>query len=53
VRERQVGRDLAHRPARAQLAKIEAEWEKHLGRRRMGQLREALEMLGEITDPYR
>ncbi|WP_394620783.1 MarR family winged helix-turn-helix transcriptional regulator [Lentzea sp. JNUCC 0626] len=39
--------------ANAELAKIEAEWEKHLGKRRMTQLREALEMLGEITDPYR
>ncbi|MGW6445913.1 MarR family winged helix-turn-helix transcriptional regulator [Lentzea sp. NPDC055074] len=39
--------------ADAEMARIEAEWEQHLGRRRMGQLREALEMLGEITDPYR
>ncbi|MGI5500926.1 MarR family winged helix-turn-helix transcriptional regulator [Lentzea sp. CA-135723] len=39
--------------ANAELAKIEAEWERHLGKRRMTQLREALEMLGEITDPYR
>ncbi|HEX7301337.1 MarR family winged helix-turn-helix transcriptional regulator [Lentzea sp.] len=39
--------------ANAELARIEAEWERHLGRRRMGQLREALEKLGEITDPYR
>ena len=39
--------------ANAELARIEAEWERHLGKRRMGQLREALEMLGEITDPYR
>jgi DNA-binding MarR family transcriptional regulator len=39
--------------ANEELARIEAEWERHLGKRRMGQLREALEMLGEITDPYR
>lgn len=39
--------------ANAEMARIEAEWEQHLGKRRMGQLREALEMLGEITDPYR
>ncbi|SDF32869.1 DNA-binding transcriptional regulator, MarR family [Lentzea fradiae] len=39
--------------ANAELAAIEAEWERHLGKRRMAQLREALERLGEITDPYR
>ncbi|MFD9702837.1 MarR family winged helix-turn-helix transcriptional regulator [Lentzea sp. NPDC059081] len=39
--------------ANAELARIEDEWERHLGKRRMAQLREALEMLGEITDPYR
>ncbi|MFD5831372.1 MarR family winged helix-turn-helix transcriptional regulator [Lentzea sp. NPDC060358] len=39
--------------ANAELARIEAEWERHIGKRRMAQLREALEMLGEITDPYR
>ncbi|MCR3750960.1 MarR family winged helix-turn-helix transcriptional regulator [Lentzea californiensis] len=39
--------------ANAEMARIEAEWEQHIGKRRMGQLREALEMLGEITDPYR
>ncbi|SMC98645.1 MarR family winged helix-turn-helix transcriptional regulator [Lentzea albidocapillata] len=39
--------------ANEELARIEVEWERHLGRRRMAQLREALEMLGEITDPYR
>ncbi|SFQ96908.1 DNA-binding transcriptional regulator, MarR family [Lentzea waywayandensis] len=39
--------------ANAEMARIEAEWEQHIGRRRMAQLREALEMLGEITDPYR
>lgn len=39
--------------ANEELARIEAEWERHIGKRRMSQLREALEMLGEITDPYR
>ncbi|WP_439656549.1 MarR family winged helix-turn-helix transcriptional regulator [Lentzea sp. HUAS TT2] len=39
--------------ANEELARIEAEWEQHIGKRRMAQLREALEMLGEITDPYR
>ncbi|MEV6718287.1 MarR family transcriptional regulator [Lentzea sp. NPDC051208] len=39
--------------ANAEMARIEAEWERHIGKRRMAQLREALEMLGEITDPYR
>ena len=43
----------ATRAAGEELARIEAEWERHLGKRRMGQLREALEKLGEITDPYR
>ena len=31
---------------------IEQEWTQHLGVRRMRQLREALELLREITDPY-
>jgi DNA-binding MarR family transcriptional regulator len=39
--------------ANEEMARIEAEWEQHIGKRRMAQLREALEMLGEITDPYR
>lgn len=39
--------------ADAEMARIEEEWEQHIGKRRMAQLREALEMLGEITDPYR
>ena len=39
--------------ARAEEARIEAEWEAHLGPERMGQLREALTALREITDPYR
>jgi DNA-binding MarR family transcriptional regulator len=38
--------------ARAEEAKIEAEWTEHLGQRRMRQLREALNLLREITDPY-
>ncbi|MFB7717337.1 MarR family winged helix-turn-helix transcriptional regulator [Nocardia sp. NPDC056100] len=33
-------------------ASIEREWAAHLGERRMGQLREALARLREITDPY-
>ncbi|MCG8923670.1 MarR family winged helix-turn-helix transcriptional regulator [Lentzea sp. CC55] len=39
--------------ADAEIARIEVEWEQHIGKRRMTQLREALDMLGEITDPYR
>ena len=39
--------------AAEEMARIEAEWEQHIGKRRMGQLREALDMLCEITDPYR
>jgi DNA-binding MarR family transcriptional regulator len=38
--------------ARAEEARIEAEWTEHLGRRRMSQLRGALTALREITDPY-
>jgi hypothetical protein len=38
--------------ARQEEAQIDAEWTAHLGRRRMGHLREALELLREITDPY-
>ena len=38
--------------ARAEEARIEAEWEAHLGVERMQQLRSALESLREITDPY-
>ncbi|MFC7265803.1 MarR family winged helix-turn-helix transcriptional regulator [Streptomyces lutosisoli] len=34
------------------IAEIEKEWEAHLGKRRMTQLRQALTMLREITDPY-
>lgn len=36
--------------ARAEEARIVAEWEAHLGPKRMGQLREALTALREITD---
>lgn len=39
--------------ARAEEAQIEREWEAHLGARRMRELREALVLLREITDPYR
>ena len=39
--------------ARAEEARIQAEWTAHLGARRMRQLREALTLLREITDPYR
>jgi hypothetical protein len=31
---------------------VDAEWAAHLGRRRSRELREALERLREITDPY-
>ena len=34
------------------IAEIEAEWAAHIGARRMGQLRDALTRLREITDPY-
>jgi DNA-binding MarR family transcriptional regulator len=39
--------------ARDEEQRIETEWEAHLGARRMRQLREALTLLREITDPYR
>lgn len=38
--------------ARAEEARIEAEWEAHLGAQRMVQLREALTSLREITDRW-
>lgn len=38
--------------ARAEEARIEAEWEAHLGTKRMVQLRAALTALREITDRY-
>ncbi|WP_371662679.1 MarR family winged helix-turn-helix transcriptional regulator [Streptomyces sp. NBC_00280] len=34
------------------VAEVEAEWEAYLGKRRMAQLRQALTLLREITDPY-
>jgi hypothetical protein len=39
--------------ARQEEARIEAERTARLGRRRMSHLREALELLREITDPYK
>jgi len=39
--------------ARAEEARIERDWEAHLGPRRMRELRESLMLLREITDPYR
>jgi DNA-binding MarR family transcriptional regulator len=38
--------------AAAAVAEVSAEWEAHLGSRRMEQLRRALTSLREITDPY-
>jgi DNA-binding MarR family transcriptional regulator len=38
--------------ARAEEARIEAEWEEHLGSQRMVQLRDALTSLREITDRW-
>lgn len=38
--------------AAAIVAELEREWERHIGARRMRQLREGLTMLREITDPY-
>jgi DNA-binding MarR family transcriptional regulator len=35
-----------------EVAAVEAEWTAHLGSRRMGQLRQALAQLREITDPW-
>ncbi|QEV16645.1 MarR family winged helix-turn-helix transcriptional regulator [Streptomyces alboniger] len=42
----------AKRVADAVVAEVEQEWETHLGKRRMKQLREALTLLREITDPW-
>lgn len=39
--------------AAAAVAEVEAEWTRHLGARRMDQLRDILTRLREITDPYR
>ncbi|BBH65229.1 MarR family transcriptional regulator [Actinoplanes sp. OR16] len=38
--------------AGAVVTAVEQEWADHLGRRRMGALRESLTLLREITDPY-
>ncbi|MFF4352648.1 MarR family winged helix-turn-helix transcriptional regulator [Streptomyces sp. NPDC001530] len=38
--------------ADAVVAEVEKEWEAHLGKRRMTQMRQALTLLREITDPY-
>ena len=38
--------------ARAEEARIVAEWQAHLGDERMDQLRQALTAMREITDPY-
>lgn len=42
----------ATRASMAVVAEIEARWVAHLGEARAAQLREALTMLREITDPY-
>ena len=34
------------------VSEVETEWTEYLGKRRMGQLREILASLREITDPY-
>jgi DNA-binding MarR family transcriptional regulator len=34
------------------VADVESDWSRHLGKRRMQQLRETLAKLREITDPY-
>jgi DNA-binding MarR family transcriptional regulator len=39
--------------AGVEIARIEAEWEQHVGKRQLAQVRETLEKLCEITDPYR
>ncbi len=51
VRIAERGKD-AQACAREMERIVEAEWEQHLGRRRMRALRESLENLREITDPY-
>jgi DNA-binding MarR family transcriptional regulator len=48
-----AARGEAARPiADAVIARIEAEWEAHLGARRWATLRDSLARLREITDPY-
>ncbi|MGV1010488.1 MAG: MarR family winged helix-turn-helix transcriptional regulator [Dermatophilaceae bacterium] len=39
--------------ARAEEQRVEREWERHLGARRMRELRQSLTLLRQITDPYR
>lgn len=39
--------------ATAEQTKVDAEWSRHLGTRAITQLRQTLEELREITDPYR
>jgi len=43
----------AQRVARREERAILAEWEAHLGRPRLTQLQESLEILRELVDPYR
>jgi DNA-binding MarR family transcriptional regulator len=51
---RMTARALAVVPhARAEEAAVEEQWAEHLGPERMARLREALEALREVTDPYR
>ncbi|MFJ7334266.1 MarR family winged helix-turn-helix transcriptional regulator [Streptomyces sp. NPDC101110] len=38
--------------ADAVVTEVEREWEEHIGKRRMKQLREALTLLRQITDPW-
>ncbi|MBF6135045.1 MarR family transcriptional regulator [Nocardia otitidiscaviarum] len=45
------GREMAD-VANGVAARVESEWAAHLGVRRMRQLRDSLERLREITDPY-
>ncbi|MFF8844268.1 hypothetical protein ACF08N_16365 [Streptomyces sp. NPDC015127] len=42
----------AKRVADAVVAEVEQEWEAHIGTRRKDQLREALTLLRDITDPW-
>jgi DNA-binding MarR family transcriptional regulator len=51
VRFTKKGREVI-KISRAEEARIDADWKAHLGERRMRQLREALSLLREITDPY-
>jgi DNA-binding MarR family transcriptional regulator len=51
VRITERGRQMLPLAAKA-VSEVEAEWTEFLGKRRMGQLREILTRLREITDPY-